>query len=40
MSAMGQEKLKKDKEHLGVADRDDIRSYADIIDIDEGRIDR
>jgi hypothetical protein len=38
MSEMGREKLKEVKEQMGVADRDDLVSFADMIDFDEGRI--
>ena len=39
MSPMGRETLEKTKKDLGLADRVDIRSFADMIDFDEGRID-
>lgn len=38
MSEMGREKLVEVKEQMGVADRDDLISFADMIDFDEGRI--
>lgn len=39
MSEMGRETLEKTKRELGLAERTDIRSFADMIDFDEGRID-
>lgn len=38
MSEMGREKLREVKEQMGLSDRDDLVSFADMIDIDEGRI--
>lgn len=38
MSEMGREKLREVKAEMGVADRDDLVSFADMIDFDEGRI--
>lgn len=38
MSEMGREALKEAKASLGAGDRDDIISFADILDFDEGRI--
>lgn len=38
MSPMGQKELIKARTPLGAADRDDIRSFADMIDFDEKRI--
>lgn len=38
MSEMGREKLQEVKTQLGVADRDDLVSFADMIDFDEERI--
>lgn len=38
MSEMGREKLQEVKAQLGVADRDDLVSFADMIDYDEERI--
>ena len=38
MSEMGQEALMDTKKKMGIEDRDDIISFADMIDIDEGRI--
>jgi hypothetical protein len=38
MSEMGKQKLSSDKAELGLLHRDDIISYADLIDIDEGKI--
>lgn len=38
MSEMGRDKLREVKEEMGVADRDDLVSFADMIDFDEGRI--
>lgn len=38
MSEMGREKLREVKEEMGVADRDDLVSFADMIDFDEERI--
>lgn len=37
-SEMGRESLQKSKASLGIEDRNDILSYADIIDFDEGKI--
>lgn len=39
MSEMGRESLEKAKADLGIADREDIRSFADMIEYDEGRLD-
>ncbi len=39
MSEMGREALQKTKTDLGVGERDDIRSFADMIEYDEGRLD-
>ncbi|MCG8525231.1 MAG: DUF5069 domain-containing protein [Opitutales bacterium] len=38
MSEMGREKIAELKEDMGVADREDLMSFADLIDYDEGRI--
>jgi hypothetical protein len=38
MSVMGREKLAKVKQNMGVADRRDLISFADVIECDEGRI--
>ena len=38
MSVMGREALQEAKESMLAGDRDDILSFADIIDLDEGRI--
>ena len=38
MSEMGQEALARDRKKMNIEDRTDIICYADIIDIDEGRI--
>jgi len=38
MSEMGQEALKKAKESMLAGDRTDIISFADVLDLDEGRI--
>jgi len=38
MSEMGREKVKEVKEQMGLADRDDLLGFADLIDYDEGRI--
>lgn len=38
MSEMGREKLDEVKKDMGVSDRDDLMSFADLIDYDEGRI--
>lgn len=38
MSDMALEKLKEIKEGLGVGDREDLRSFADVIDFDEQKI--
>jgi len=38
MSAMGREALAQAKEKMGAGDRDDLISFADMIDFDEGRI--
>lgn len=38
ISPIGKEKLDSDKAALGISHRDDIISYADLIDIDEGKI--
>lgn len=38
MSEMGREKLQEVKAQMGVADRDDLVSFADMIDFDEGKI--
>lgn len=39
MSEEGQIALQKSRDHMGVSDRMDIRSFADMIEYDEGRID-
>ncbi|MBH52764.1 MAG: DUF5069 domain-containing protein [Opitutaceae bacterium] len=39
MSEEGEIALQKSREHLGVSDRKDIKSFADIIEYDEGRLD-
>lgn len=39
MSEMGREAVKTTKIKMGLADRDDLMSFADLIEIDEGRID-
>jgi len=39
MSEMGREALASTKAKMGIADRDDLRSFADMIDFDEERID-
>jgi hypothetical protein len=38
MSEMGREKLKEVKAQMGISDRNDIISFADMIDVDEGRL--
>lgn len=38
MSDMGREKLCEVKEQMGLSGRDDLVSFADMIDIDEGKI--
>ena len=38
MSEMGREALQQAKDNMGAGHRDDIVSFADIIDFDEGRI--
>lgn len=38
MSEMGREKLREVKAQMGVAEREDLVSFADMIDFDEGRI--
>jgi len=38
MSDMAQEKLQEIKENLGVGHREDLRSFADVIDFDEEKI--
>ena len=38
MSEMGREALAETKEKMGIKDRDDLISFADMIEIDEGRI--
>jgi hypothetical protein len=38
MSEMGREKLASVKEEMGVGHREDLLSFADMIDFDEGRI--
>lgn len=38
MSPMGREALQKGKDGMGAGDRNDIISFADMIDLDEGRI--
>ena len=38
MSEMGRESLQSTKRKMGIEDRDDILSFADMIEIDEGRI--
>jgi hypothetical protein len=35
---MGRESLNATKKKMGIEDREDILSFADMIDIDEGRI--
>lgn len=39
MSSMAKEKLEEVKVDMGAADRDDLISFADVIEYDEGRID-
>jgi hypothetical protein len=39
MSKEGQIALQKSRDHMGVSDRMDIKSFADMIEYDEGRID-
>ncbi|MDG2166530.1 MAG: DUF5069 domain-containing protein [Opitutales bacterium] len=39
MSKEGQIALQKSRDHMGVSNRMDIRSFADMIEYDEGRID-
>ena len=39
MSEEGQIALQKSRDHMGVSDRKDIKSFADMIEYDEGRID-
>lgn len=39
MSEVGREALQQAKTNMGIGDRDDIRSFADVIEFDEGRID-
>lgn len=38
MSEMGREALRKAKEQMGAGDREDLLSFADMIEFDEGRI--
>lgn len=38
MSELGRASLKKTKEAMGLGDRDDLLSYVDMIEVDEGRI--
>jgi len=38
-SELGREKIQELKAEMGVADREDLLSFADLIDYDEGRID-
>lgn len=38
MSEMGRERLQEVKETMGIADRNDLISFADMIDADEGRL--
>jgi hypothetical protein len=38
MSEMGREALAKAKESMGVADREDLISFADMVEFDEGRV--
>lgn len=38
MSEMGRERLREVKESMGLGDRDDLLSFADMIEVDEGRI--
>jgi hypothetical protein len=38
MSELGRETLQKAKDNMGAGDREDIISFADVIDLDEGRI--
>ena len=38
MSEMGRERLQEVKTMMGIADRDDLISFADMIDVDEGRL--
>lgn len=38
MSEMGRQKLQEVREQMGAADRDDLVSFADMIEFDEGRI--
>ena len=39
MSEEGQIALQKSRDHMGISDRKDIKSFADMIEYDEGRID-
>ena len=39
MSDMALEKLEEVKDDLGASGREDLRSFADVIEFDEGRID-
>jgi hypothetical protein len=38
MSEMGREKVEEAKASMGLSDREDLRSFADMIEVDEGRI--
>jgi len=38
MSEMGQEKLVEVKQDMGIDGREDLRSFADVIEYDEGRV--
>ena len=38
MSSMAKDKLQEVKADMGVADRDDLISFADVIELDEGRL--
>jgi len=38
MSEMGRERLQEVKEMMGIADRNDLLSFADMIEADEGRL--
>ena len=38
MSEMGRESLQATKKKMGIDDRDDLLSFADMIEVDEGRI--
>lgn len=38
MSEMGRERLEEVKEQMGISDRKDLLSFADMIEVDEGRL--